>query len=196
MIYPPDFTAPYAKLRRAHLAAHRIAALAPAHRAVVQAGGCVGLWPLALATYFRHVHTFEPAPTNAACLAANIAGVPSITAYPEALGAAQAAVGLTRRKATAGLWRVDGAGEIPMVTLDERCATAPIDALVLDVEGMELDVWRGAARLIARWRPLLWFEYLTAQPDLLAWLAAQGYTEPQPGMAGDCYSVHRGGRDA
>lgn len=190
MTYPPDFTFPAQKHLAAHVAAQSIAGLASGRRAVVQAGGCAGLWPLALSQYFAHVYTFEPAPGNFQCLRANVAGTPSITACATALGETTAAVRLTRPKAQAGLWRVDGDGDIPMVRLDDVLEDTPIDALVLDVEGSEVATWRGAERLIEAHRPLLWFEYLQHTAAIDAFLAAHDYTAPVRGVGGDCYSVH------
>lgn len=190
MTFPPDFTYPEAKATTAAVAAHRIAALAPAHRAVVQAGGCSGLWPLALARSFDRVYTFEPHPGNYAYLAANIAGTPSITAFPYALGDHAGRVGLTRPKPKAGLWRVDGDGDIPLTALDAVVTDGPLDAIVLDVEGSEAPALRGAARLLTTHRPLLWFEGLHHTAAIAAVLAAHDYLPAQRGLGSDWYSVH------
>jgi FkbM family methyltransferase len=190
MIFPPDFTYPERKTEVAAYVAGAIAVLAPARRVVVQAGGCAGLWPVALAKWFDQVYTFEPEPENYRCLQANIAGHPGITAQPIALGDRHATVGLTRHKPQAGLWRVLGAGDIPMAPLDDLI-DGPVDALVLDVEGSEPAAWRGAAQLIAKWRPLLWFECLTHPAMMAQDLAAMGYGPPQQGHGGDWYSIHQ-----
>lgn len=190
MTYPPDFTHPLQKTLVAHQAAASIAGLAPAHRAVVQAGGCSGLWPLALAAHFAQVVTFEPEPANFACLRANVASAPNVSAFDYAIGDTRGMVGVTRPKAQAGLWRVDGEGEIPMVTLDEFVGDLPVDAIVLDVEGHEVLALRGAERLIETHRPLLWFEYLNHRSAINDFLAAHDYTPPAHALGGDCYSVH------
>jgi FkbM family methyltransferase len=187
--FPPDFTFPEEKTVTAHVAAQAIAGLVTERRAVVQAGGCSGLWPLALSQYFERVYTFEPAPSNFPYLSQNIAGKPSITAYPVALGETPCGVALVRTKPKAGLWRVDGDGETPMVRLDAVVAE-PVDAIVLDVEGSELPALRGAERLIAAHRPLLWFEFMHDTDALSAFMAAHGYTPPVHAIGGDCYSVH------
>jgi FkbM family methyltransferase len=190
MQFPPDFTYPVEKQATALIAAAAIAGLAADRRVVVQAGGCAGLWPLALAGRFDQVYTCEPEPGNFACLKANVATVPTITAYPCAVGATTTQVGLTRPTAQAGLWRVDGAGEIPMVPLDALVSDVPVDALVLDVEGCEVQAWQGAEQVIAAHRPLLWFEYLHDQPAINAFLAAHDYMPPTFGLGGDWYSTH------
>lgn len=189
MTVPPDFTRPQDKWCTAKIAAGVIATKAAGRRAVVQAGGCVGLWPLALAKYFQRVYTFEPEPTNYACLQRNIAAVGHITAQQAALGDRADCVGLTRPKVGAGLWRVDGAGDIPMVVLDDVVDDA-IDAIVLDVEGSEVPALRGCERLIATHRPLLWFEFLTQTAAIEDFIATHGYTAPTRALGGDRYSVH------
>lgn len=188
MRFPPDFTYPAQKTETAALAARCIAGLAADHRVVVQAGGCSGLWPLALAQHFAHVITFEPEPTNFQCLSENCAPALNVSAFACALGDTRRSVGLSRPKAQAGLWRVDGDGETPMVPLDEM-VTGPVDAIVLDVEGSELETLRGAERVIAEHRPLLWFEYLHHTAELDAFLVAHGYTPPAHALGGDCYSI-------
>ncbi len=190
MIYPPEFRHPAAKAQTAQYAAACIAGLAPGRGAVVQAGGCSGLWPLALSQYFARVYTFEPEPVNFACLRANVAAAPNVSAFAGALGAASGYVGMTRPKAGAGVWRVEGDGEIPMVALDGFLSDVPVDALVLDVEGSEVPALVGARRLIAAYRPLVWLECLQHTAAIAGFLAAHGYTQPQRGIAGDYYSIH------
>lgn len=188
-MYPPDFACPAEKTETAEYVARTIALLAADRRVVVQAGGCAGLWPLALARHFEHVHTFEPDPTNYRVLCTNIGTAANITAHPCAVGDRRDKVGLTREKAGAGLWRVTGAGAIPMVRLDDAM-DGPVDALVLDVEGSEVAALRGAERLIDTYHPLVWCEYLHDADGIDALLAAHGYRRRAHGNGADYYSVH------
>lgn len=190
MTIPPDFTYPERKVDTARLAAQVIAALAADHRGAVQAGGCIGLWPMALAAHFDRVVTCEPAPGNFAALTANIAGVPAITAHACALGAEDGTTGLSRPKPNAGLWRLDGTGDIPVRRIDDLVGDQPIDALVLDVEGSEVLALRGAERTIAQTHPLIWVECTQHAAAITAWLTAHGYPRLLHGLGGDCYSVH------
>lgn len=173
------------------MVAQVIAALVPQRRAVVQAGGCAGMWPLALAKRFDHVYTFEPDPVNAACLQDNVADVANITAYACALGDQAQRVGLTRPKPGAGLWRVDGLGDIPVVVLDTLLPDIAVDALVLDVEGSELAALRGAERLVNTHRPLLWLEFTSNVAAIESWVVAHGYPQPTPAFGRDRYSVYQ-----
>jgi FkbM family methyltransferase len=188
MRVPPEMRLPAVKAGIAAYAAETLRLLVPDRRVVVQAGGCVGIWPLALAQTFDRVYTAEPAPENFALLAENIADTPSITAWPVALGAETRGVGLARPKPMPGLWRVAGDGPIPMVRLDAILPDGPVDAIVLDVEGSELAAWQGAEALLARWQPLLWFEAREHTAALEAFLAAHGYGRPQRGIGWDWFS--------
>jgi FkbM family methyltransferase len=190
VIFPPDFTHPEGKTAVAKIAAGVITTLSVAHRGVVQAGGCSGLWPLALAKYFKQVYTFEPAPINFRCLQANVALTGNIAAFPCALGETRQRVGMTRPKVGAGLWRVDGDGDVEMETLDDVLGDAVVDAIVLDVEGHEVQALKGAERIITRCRPLLWFEFMNNTAEIHDFLADHGYTVPVRGVGGDCYSMH------
>jgi len=191
MTYPPDFKHPEAKARVAMITAKVIAVLAPGRRTVVQAGGCSGLWPLALAQHFRRVITYEPEPVNFRYLQKNTQDVPNILAHNCGLGDVPRLVGLTRPKERAGLWRVDGEGDIEIKTLDDELDfITNLDALVLDVEGSELATLKGAEQTIAANHPLIWFEYLHNKSAIAGFLAEQGYCPPISGIQHDCYSVH------
>ena len=97
---------------------------------------------------------------------------------------------MTRPRAQAGLWCIDGDGEIPMVALDDVIGDAPVDAIVLDVEGSEWPALQGASRLIATHRPLIWWEGLQHAAAIELWLCGQGYRRPERGLGADVYSVH------
>jgi len=70
---------------------------------------------------------------------------------------------------------------VPVVTIDDVCADAPVSLIKVDVEGHEAAVLRGAADTIARHAPSIVFEYA---PELLGdvvqspfgWLAERGYS--------------------
>ncbi len=194
MVVPADVTYLARKVKQAETAAAIIAALThQRRRTVVQAGGCIGLWPLALSQHFARVYTFEVNYENFAALCENTHEVANISAHWAALGDCRRYVGLSRPRAQAGLWHVDGDGDIPMVPLDGLPLDGPIDALVLDVEGSELAALNGAEKVVSTYRPLLWFEYLQHTADLNSWLAAHGYCPPKIGGVGhDRYSFFAG----
>ena len=94
-------------------------------------------------------------------------------------------------RSAAGLWRVDGDGAVPMATIDAMLFDEPVDAIVLDVEGYELQALEGAAATIELNHPLIWFEWADHGEPIRDWLAAHGYVAPRHGIGLDCYSVHR-----
>jgi FkbM family methyltransferase len=66
-------------------------------------------------------------------------------------------------------------GEIVVAPLDSM-VTGRVDLLKIDVEGMELKVLAGAARLISRSRPLIFIEVANRNTnDLMAWLKIADY---------------------
>lgn len=145
---------------------------------VVQAGGHCGAWPLWLAKHFACVHTWEPDPENFACLAGN---VPAAWAHRAMLGA-----DTTPRRLRHNDWNTGGhkglpePGDTPVETIDQYGLTP--DALILDVEGMELPALMGAAETVERARPVILIEdrghgerYGWGSP--FAWLAEHGYRE-------------------
>jgi FkbM family methyltransferase len=70
---------------------------------------------------------------------------------------------------------------VPVVTIDDLCAGAPVALIKIDVEGHEAAVVRGAADTIARHAPSIVFEYAPELLDDVAaqtpfgWLAERGY---------------------
>jgi FkbM family methyltransferase len=154
--------------------------LCPKRRVAVQAGGNCGIWPRHLAKRFETVYTFEPDPVNFRCLALN-ATARNIVKMQAALGFSRQPVSLLRTPANAGAHRVEGAGHIPQIRLDDLTLPA-CDLLQLDIEGFEYFALRGAEKTVARDRPVLMLEdkghhrkYGVAQHALAELLAAWDY---------------------
>lgn len=75
--------------------------------------------------------------------------------------------------ATSLVARADG--EIVVAPLDSM-VTGRVDLLKIDVEGMEMKVLAGAARVISRCRPLIFIEIANRNTnDLMAWLKSADY---------------------
>jgi FkbM family methyltransferase len=68
---------------------------------------------------------------------------------------------------------------VPVTTVDHyaRDHEAPIDLIKIDVEGMELDVLRGATQTLKQWKPILLFESWKSEPrtELADFLHDSGY---------------------
>lgn len=71
-----------------------------------------------------------------------------------------------------------GEGDIHIVALDELEFPDRVKLIKIDVEGMELPVLEGAARLIGKDRPLVYVECMNADhyKTISAWMESHGYT--------------------
>lgn len=119
----------------------------------VDVGGYVGTHALYFATYCKadHVHTFEPRKRCHEHLTRNIGG--------NSLGDRVTAhrVGLSDRQEMFSLRMERVTEEIECRPLDDLIHT-PVSVMKIDVEGMEPQVLRGASRILATHRPLLFIE--------------------------------------
>lgn len=128
---------------------------------VLQAGGCLGVFPQRLAESFARVVTCEPDPDNFAAMATNVKAT-NVERHQVALGDHRETVGLSKFRRDgkshhhAGIVHVSGPGDVPMIRIDDLGLT--VDAIMLDVEGYELPALKGAQQTIARSRPVLALE--------------------------------------
>lgn len=132
-------------------------------RAVVQAGGNLGLYPKWLAQHFDVVYTFEIAPRHFPVMVRN-APEENIIRAQFALGCQRGrmvGVSYARRLGKGsdheGMTHVEGTGIVPTQVLDDLCLP-DVDLICLDVEGEELNALKGALGTIARCRPVLMVE--------------------------------------
>jgi FkbM family methyltransferase len=137
---------------------------------IVDVGANLGNHALFWASYLPQavVWAFEPHPDNFPLLALNTQAYKNVFLFNQALGKERTEVHLTVNKTNMGKVgsAVHNTGEapytVPVMRLDEL-ATAqapplPLTLMKLDVEGMEEDVLRGAAALIAQHKPILLIE--------------------------------------
>lgn len=153
----------------------------------IQAGGCVGLYAVALANHFRAVLTFEPDPDNYECLGLNInayLGGRMIGSHPAALGqwAGRCAVG-DGEAGNCGTPRVLEGSDVEMVTIDALDMKS-CGLIWLDIEGYELHALKGAETTIAQFEPVIILEmkghaerYGSSDDQCVAWLAERDYHE-------------------
>lgn len=126
-------------------------------RVVVQAGGHCGVWPLWLADRFETVYTFEPDRFNFHCLAHNV-DRPNVFPARAMLGAQEGPRSLTISTKWIGAHHgTNEPGPVPVVILD-RMHLPCLDALILDVEGMEWPALLGAQLTVQRFRPIIMLE--------------------------------------
>jgi FkbM family methyltransferase len=136
-------------------------------RVCVQAGGNVGVYPIALAKVFDRVITFEPDSDNLNCLVTN-ASRPDIDIHWAALGAEVGTCGILRIDTdNCGSYKTLPGTAVPVLTIDglnlDQC-----DLIWLDIEGAEADAINGARATIEKFSPIIVLEEkgLGAKADL------------------------------
>lgn len=133
----------------------------PSH-IVCDVGANIGAHTLAFARIARHVHAYEPQPLLYSALCGMIAlnELPNVSAhnggcysrdgvlsYPPLDFSRDNNLGAGR------LGKFDGVHAAKVIRLQQAC-----DFLKIDVEGMELEVLKGAAPMIAEKRPVIYLE--------------------------------------
>jgi FkbM family methyltransferase len=128
-------------------------------RTAVDIGGHVGLWSMHLAKKFQRVEAFEPVAAHRECFLQNLPAAAegegqSVFLHPYAIGDHADNVFIRSNPISSGDSRVDGAGEIPMRTLDSF-NLQDVDFIKIDTEGYELFAVRGAEETVKRCRPTM-----------------------------------------
>jgi len=208
--------------------AQYVATLLPRRAHVALGGGHVGLLAFQLwraRPDVAEVVAFEPEPVNAALLALNVLGWGSapVRAVPIALGIDTEILTLAQNPLNTGdnrLWSTippdlhAGGGDpaawprqqTVVAALDDVWGDAPLDLILLDTQGWEPEVLRGAERVIRKRAPTLVFEWwpraLIARdldPEaFLAWLEQDlglhlGFVPPEASGFSNP-SIHAAGR--
>lgn len=134
-------------------------------RLVLQAGARAGLWPTVLAAHFERVICFEPEPKNWSACHLNLAKLKNVALYQQALGPAcrRGLLRLSdRNDGTHHLTNMTGGSGRDCVDVDIRTIDSleleDLDAVFLDVEGMEVPVLQGALATIRHSMPVLVLE--------------------------------------
>lgn len=150
----------------------------------VEIGSNIGALTIPMAQLCRQVYAFEPHPDNYALLQQNLQnnGLSNVTAINTALGSRN---GFTRMFSLERLGHFnfgrleigDGNLQIEMTKLDDILGDEPIRLIKIDVEGAELDVLKGAEKIIQRYRPLLYVENdrVEKSAELVGWLIDHDY---------------------
>lgn len=142
---------------------------------IVDVGANIGTHSIAFASRFpaSEIVAFEPQPLAFSLLSANLLAASAANVYPRNCGCAEterivrARPDYQRLDWNAGAFSLsessetDGAGDpMLLVPLDALRFEHCVQFIKIDVEGMEESVLAGARQLIARDRPILYFEVL------------------------------------
>lgn len=125
-------------------------------------GAHVGLWSMILARHFKTVHAFEPLPIHIDCFIKNTKFLHNVTLHKIALGNADGIVGMLAAEDNSGNTRVapntifSSAAAIHRLDhIAESLKIVKVDYIKIDVEGYELQVVRGAEKLIKDSKPVM-----------------------------------------
>lgn len=153
---------------------------------VVQAGGCMGMYPLYYSSIFKEVYTFEPDPDNYFCLDNNCTAA-NIHKFNAGLGSSSDPLKLVRiAPQNAGMHRVVNAEQlnpdipeglvhdVQMKTIDSLELNT-CNLIHLDVELYELEALIGAERTLDKCSPLIVVETGGRPSPADAWLQSKGY---------------------
>ena len=163
--------------------------LAPPGSVVADVGANIGTIAVPLAQHLGErgfLFAFEPQRVVFQTLCANVAlqSLTNVECVPVALGAARATLHMPdidyTRAANFGGLEMQAFQEgrpVEQLTLDDYFWRGPFSLIKIDVEGMELDVLRGAQRIIEQQRPILYVENdrVEKSAELEAALKALGY---------------------
>ena len=128
-------------------------------RVVIQAGGCMGMYPRLLSNIFDVVYTFEPAEHNFHCLVNNCLDR-KIIKFNAAVGSTNSLIsmrgGNDHNRGTAQV-EERGHSYIPQMTIDS-IKYRDCDLLMLDIEGHEGEALKGAMETIHKFNPVIFVE--------------------------------------
>ena len=157
---------------------------------VAEVGANIGSHSVRIA---KHIGTLgrlvaiEPQPVLFQCMAATMAlnNITNVDCWPYALSSSRGKINLpeidyneTRNFGSLSLIDIpEGKINIPQHRFDDIYLYDRLDLLKVDVEGMELDVLKGAANCIARFCPKIYIENDRREnsPALIKWLFNQDY---------------------
>jgi FkbM family methyltransferase len=127
-------------------------------------GGNVGVYTVLASSVVTEgrIHVFEPAEEARAILEENIRlnGLRNVDVHPAAAGEADGRVGITRGLESMTHIVVENGGDgsdvVRQVRLDDEVGSVPFALGKVDVEGAELFVFKGAAKMLKAHNPPVW----------------------------------------
>ena len=125
---------------------------------VIDVGSHVGFWSKEFTELFKHVYAFEPMNEVRECYIKNIVK-DNYTLYPYGLGSVEKKVKIQYEPNESGNTFITPSGnrEIEVYPLDQF-EFNKIDYIKIDAEGYEIEVCKGALKLIERDKPFIHIE--------------------------------------
>ena len=130
----------------------------------IDIGAHIGIHSVNMAPYFKQVIAFEPNPITFRMLHKNTASIKNITLVPSAAGDYN---GITHFSASAMNCQskitdtASATNAVKIVRIDDFIGTTqrvPVSFIKIDVEGYEIQAFKGMYKIIAAYRPAIVFE--------------------------------------
>jgi FkbM family methyltransferase len=155
-------------------------------RTVIQAGGNIGIWPVALSKKFKMVHTVEPDEANYAALEANTRNYSNIFHQRAGFGDKESTGSMDHiDPENIGAHQIKDGNDFKIITIDSLNINS-CDLLQLDVEGFEHFAILGAVETIKASSPVICLElkslglrYGVEDHQTIDFLRSLGYKEIQ-----------------
>tara|TARA_B100000676_G_C17999045_1_gene799721 strand:+ start:184 stop:825 length:642 start_codon:yes stop_codon:yes gene_type:complete len=114
---------------------------------IVDVGAWCGTWTLSMLKYAKNIHCYEPNNLHYGCLTRNINSYSNVESYNQAVGNKDGYVKLTEEIATQNTRVLLENGETKINKLDSL-GYKHVDFIKIDVEGLEMEVLKGAANTL------------------------------------------------
>jgi len=115
---------------------------------IVDVGAWCGTWTIAMQEYAKSIHCYEPNKTHFECLQRNVGPYNHVRVYNQAIGNEDGYVTLSEESATQNTRVLLEKGETKISKLDSL-GVEEVDLLKIDVEGLEMEVLKGAEKILA-----------------------------------------------
>ena len=127
----------------------------------IDIGAHIGIHTISMAPYFKQVIAFEPNPTTYRMLQKNTAAIKNITTVPAATGDYNGVTHFTASAMNCQSKITDTAtatNAVKIVRIEDFIGNIPLSFIKIDVEGYEIQAFKGMYKLIAAYRPAIVFE--------------------------------------
>lgn len=114
---------------------------------IIDVGAWCGTWTLSMQQYAKNIHCYEPNKLHYECLSRNLSPHSHVRLYNQALGNDDGFVKLTEDSSTQNTRVLIEKGQTKINRLDSLNLTG-VDFLKIDVEGLEMEVLKGAEKTL------------------------------------------------
>jgi|TARA_R110001592_G_scaffold129128_1_gene341436 FkbM family methyltransferase len=114
---------------------------------ILDIGAWCGTWSMAMQKYANEMYCYEPNRTHFECLIKNLESYDNVKLFNHAVGNQDGKIKLTEESATQNTRVVLETGDTVICKIDSM-DTAGADMLKIDVEGLEMEVLKGAGKIL------------------------------------------------